>query len=94
VQEIKDSLVEILPPRKLLPTSARAYAKLTNWRLKRGVFRSVAELQVAIDRFIEETNADPRPCVDRTSKPHPRRRQTWEANVRVTPLAPHPRRHL
>jgi hypothetical protein len=24
--------------------------------------------------------------VDRTSKPHPRRCQTWEANVRVIPL--------
>src|SRR5262249_33062677 len=27
--------------------------------------------------------------VDRTSKPHPRRCQTWEANVRVIPLADH-----
>jgi hypothetical protein len=32
-------------------------------RLKRGAFRSVAELQVAIDRFIAETNADPKPFV-------------------------------
>jgi hypothetical protein len=39
------------------------FAKLTNRRLKRGVFRSVAELQVAIDRFIAETNADPKPFV-------------------------------
>jgi hypothetical protein len=58
-----------------------------NRRLKPGVFRFVAELQVAIDRFITETNADPKPLrVDRTSKPHPRRCQTWEANARVTPL--------
>src|SRR5262249_30828351 len=39
------------------------FAKLTNRRLKRGVFRSVAVLQVAIDRFIAETNADPKPFV-------------------------------
>src|SRR5262249_34334763 len=39
------------------------FAKLTNRRLKRGAFRSVAELQIAIDRFIAETNADPKPFV-------------------------------
>ena len=39
------------------------FAKLTNRRLKRGVFRSVAELQAAIERFIAETNADPKPFV-------------------------------
>src|SRR6516165_9411659 len=37
------------------------FAKLTNRRLKRGVFRSVAELETAIERFIAETNADPKP---------------------------------
>ena len=39
------------------------FAKLTNRRLKRGVFRSVPELQAAIDRFVAETNADPKPFV-------------------------------
>jgi transposase len=39
------------------------FAKHTNRRLKRGAFRSVAELQVAIDRFIAGTNADPKPFV-------------------------------
>ncbi len=37
------------------------FAKLTRRRLKRGVFRSVVELQAAINRFVEETNADPKP---------------------------------
>ncbi len=37
------------------------FAKLTRRRLKRGVFRSVVELQAAIKRFLAETNADPRP---------------------------------
>jgi hypothetical protein len=35
------------------------FAKLTNRRLKRGVFRSVRELQAAIDRFVAETNVGP-----------------------------------
>jgi transposase len=39
------------------------FAKLTSRRLKRGVFRSVAELEDAINRFIDETNADPKPFV-------------------------------
>jgi len=37
------------------------FAKLTRRRLKRGVFCSVVELQAAINRFLAETNADPRP---------------------------------
>jgi transposase len=37
------------------------FAKLTKRRLKRGVFRSIVELQAAINRFLAETNADPRP---------------------------------
>src|SRR6202044_3300081 len=50
------------------PTSASwlnavegSFAKLTGRRLKRGVFRSVRDLKAAIDRFIAETNSDPRP---------------------------------
>ncbi len=39
------------------------FAKLAKRRLKRGVFKSVAELQAAINRFIAETNDDPRPFV-------------------------------
>src|SRR3990172_12770725 len=39
------------------------FAKLTRRRLKRGVFRSVVDLQAAINRFVEETNADPKPFI-------------------------------
>ena len=39
------------------------FAKLTTRRLKRGVFRSVVDLQAAINRFLEETNDDPKPFV-------------------------------
>lgn len=39
------------------------FAKLTKRRLARGVFRSVADLKRAIDRFLAETNSDPKPFV-------------------------------
>jgi len=39
------------------------FAKLSRRRLKRGVFRSVTDLQGAINRFVEETNAAPKPFV-------------------------------
>jgi hypothetical protein len=37
------------------------FAKLSRRRLKRGVFRSLPELQAAINRFLEETNSEPKP---------------------------------
>ena len=39
------------------------FAKLSRRRLKRGVFRSVPELQAAILRFIDEANHEPKPFV-------------------------------
>jgi transposase len=37
------------------------FAKLTRRRLKRGAFCSIVELQTAINRFLAETNNDPKP---------------------------------
>ncbi len=37
------------------------FAKLTKRRLERGVFHSIVALQAAINRFVAEANADPRP---------------------------------
>jgi hypothetical protein len=37
------------------------FAKLSKRRLKRGVFRSIVDLQTAINRFPRETNDDPKP---------------------------------
>jgi transposase len=37
------------------------FAKLTKRRLKRGIFLSVVDLQAAINRFVAETNNDPKP---------------------------------
>ena len=39
------------------------FAKLTIRRLIRGVFRSVDDLQAAINRFVLETNAEPKPFI-------------------------------
>jgi transposase len=39
------------------------FAKLTTRRLKRGVFRSLVDLQAAINRFLDETNDHPKPFV-------------------------------
>jgi hypothetical protein len=50
----------VLPKRWIVE---RTIAWLTRRRLKRGVFRSVVDLQVAINRFVAETNADPKPFV-------------------------------
>ena len=50
------------------PTSAswinqveRFFALLTDRAIRRGVFRSVADLETAITAYIEATNADPKP---------------------------------
>jgi transposase len=39
------------------------FAKLSKRRLRRGVFGSLVELQAAINRFLAETNANPKPFV-------------------------------
>ena len=39
------------------------FAKLTNRRLKRGVFRAVDDLKEAINNFIAQINAEPKPFV-------------------------------
>ena len=39
------------------------FAKLTRRRLKRGVFRSVVDLQAPINRFLAETNHEPKPFI-------------------------------
>jgi transposase len=39
------------------------FAKLTTRRLKRAAFRSLADLKAAINRFVAETNSNPKPFV-------------------------------
>ena len=63
------SVQRILEAHQLAPHRIRTF-KLSKdpkfadkRRLKRGVFRSVIDLQAAINRFVEENNADPKPFV-------------------------------
>ena len=51
------------PPASWLNAVEGFFAKLTNRRLKRGVFRSLVDLQAAINRFLDEHNEDPKPFV-------------------------------
>ena len=39
------------------------FAKLTRRRLQRGVFASVVDLQAAINRYLAETNHNPKPFI-------------------------------
>jgi transposase len=57
-------------PRFFTPTSAswlnmveRFFAEITRNRIRRGAFKSVAELEGAIMQYLENHNADPKPFV-------------------------------
>jgi hypothetical protein len=39
------------------------FSALTRRRIRRGVFKSIADLQAAINRYLEEHNAEPKPFV-------------------------------
>jgi transposase len=39
------------------------FAKLTRQRLKRGVFKGIVDLQAAINRYLDETNDNPKPFI-------------------------------
>ena len=39
------------------------FSKMTRQRIRRGVFRSIADLQAAINRYLKEYNDDPKPFV-------------------------------
>jgi transposase len=62
------------------------FAKLAKRRLKRGVFRSLADLQAAINSFLDEHNTQALP-LDRRSRHHHRRCQTRAPSVGFDPLA-------
>jgi hypothetical protein len=39
------------------------FSKMTRQRIRRGVFRSIADLQAAINAYLAEHNANPKPFV-------------------------------
>ena len=45
------------------------FSRLTRHRLRRGVFHSIVDLQAAINRYVEENNAEPKPFLW-TADPH------------------------
>jgi transposase len=63
------------------------FAKLANRRLTRGVFRCVVDLQAAINRFVAETNHDPKPFTWTADPDKIIACETREPNVRFDPLA-------
>jgi transposase len=57
-------------PMHFTPTSAswlnqveRFFGLITDKRIRRGVFKSVGELETAIEAYLEHHNADPKPFV-------------------------------
>jgi len=65
------------------PTSAswlnlveRFFAEITTKRIRRGIFRSVAELEDAIHDYLDRHNIDPKPFVWTKNRCHPRQRTT------------------
>jgi hypothetical protein len=59
-----------LSPEEVTPTSAswpnavkNFFSKMTRQRIRRGVFRSIIDLQAAIDDYLAEHNASPKPFV-------------------------------
>lgn len=70
-QEVKDWLAQHSRFHfHFIPTSSswlnlveRWFGKITAKRIRRGVFKSVAELEQAITDYIEHNNADPKPFV-------------------------------
>jgi len=50
-----------------LNTVENLFSKMTQQRIRRGVFHSIADLQAAINAYLAEHNANPRPFVWVTS---------------------------
>ena len=50
-------------PASWLNLVERLFAELTNQYLRRGIFRSIADLQAAINRYLRERNHVPKPFV-------------------------------
>ena len=42
---------------------SRVFFKMTRQHIRRGVFRSIADLQTAINAYLAEHNANPKPFV-------------------------------
>ena len=61
IDKLRDVVGLYVDPPAHLNAVEGFFAKLAKRRLKRGVFRCVVDLQAAINRFVIETNNDPKP---------------------------------
>ena len=76
------------------PTSAswlsqveRFFGLITSDQIRCGVFKSVAELETAIQEYLEHHNADPKTLrMDRFRHRHTRKSRSWATGVRVGTL--------
>jgi hypothetical protein len=65
----------------------RFFAEITRKRIRRGTFKSVAELKSAIMEHLENHNADPKPFIwTKSAGQNPRKGRQGETSVRVTTL--------
>ena len=84
------------PPVCWLNAVEGFFAKLTRRRLKHGVFRSVTELQAAINRFIAEHNEQPKPFVWRAdpnaiiAATLTKGSKRWSQSARISTFPRHP----
>ena len=77
------------------PTSAswlnqveRFFGLITEDRIRCGAFKSVTQLEAAIQEYLENHNADPKPFIWTASRHHnPQKGGPWETSVRVGTLA-------
>jgi len=85
---------------RILAQSGRALLReITTKRIRRGVFRSIADLERAIHDYLDRHNANPKPFVwtksarsfsRKAARARPARGyQGWEPTVRLGALAPH-----
>jgi hypothetical protein len=60
------------------------FSKMTRQRIRRGVFRSIADLQAAINAYLAEHNASPKPFpLDQIRRRHPRQTRPLPCTSRL-----------
>jgi hypothetical protein len=75
------------------PTSAywlnqveRFFGLITEDRIRCGAFKSVTQLEAAIQEYLESHNADPKPPLERFRHHNPQKGGPWETSIRVGTL--------
>jgi hypothetical protein len=61
------------------------FSKMTRQRIRRGVFRSIVDLQTAINADLAEHNASPKPCLwTQIRRGHPRPARPSSCNISLS----------